>query len=108
MVQAAGTNKKKVRTHFAMLTIHRSMIIFLLLFIVHYLKLFIIIKLFFIILYLIGTGQRGSGKGRGSVSTLPYVIPCTTTDTGQTSDSSDGNIEEKKGGEGGKVYIFFS
>ncbi|XP_026322920.1 ankyrin repeat domain-containing protein 11 isoform X3 [Hyposmocoma kahamanoa] len=50
-----------------------------------------------------GTGQRGSGKGRGSVSTLPYVIPCTTTDTGQTSDSSDGNIEEKKSGDGGKA-----
>lgn len=54
----------------------------------------------------IGTGQRGSGKGRGSVSTLPYVIPCTTTDAGQTSDSSDGNIEEKKSGEGGKVFNF--
>lgn len=69
---------------------------------------FINIKLFFINLCLIGTGQRGSGKGRGSASTLPYVIPCTTTDTGQTSDSSDGNIEEKKSGEGGKVFIFFS
>ncbi|XP_026727921.1 ankyrin repeat domain-containing protein 11 isoform X9 [Trichoplusia ni] len=49
-----------------------------------------------------GTGQRGSGKGRGSASTLPYVIPCTSTDTGQTSDSSDGNSDDKRG-EGGKA-----
>ncbi|CAH2985338.1 unnamed protein product [Chilo suppressalis] len=48
------------------------------------------------------SGQRGGGKGRGSVSTLPYVIPCTSNDTGQTSDSSDGNCEEKRTGEGGK------
>ncbi|XP_026727917.1 ankyrin repeat domain-containing protein 11 isoform X5 [Trichoplusia ni] len=47
-------------------------------------------------------GQRGSGKGRGSASTLPYVIPCTSTDTGQTSDSSDGNSDDKRG-EGGKA-----
>ncbi|CAH4038764.1 ankyrin repeat domain-containing protein 12 isoform X11 [Pieris brassicae] len=39
--------------------------------------------------------QRGGGKGRGNASTLPYVIPC-TTDTGQTSDSSDGNSDEKR------------
>ncbi|KAL0902554.1 hypothetical protein ABMA27_000394 [Loxostege sticticalis] len=50
-----------------------------------------------------GSGQRGSGKGRGSVSTLPYVIPCTSTDAGQTSDSSDGNCEDKRTGEGGKA-----
>ncbi|KAL4709146.1 hypothetical protein ACJJTC_015795 [Scirpophaga incertulas] len=49
------------------------------------------------------SGQRGSGKGRGSVSTLPYVIPCTSTDTGQTSDSSDGNCEDKRTGDGGKA-----
>ncbi|XP_075990515.1 uncharacterized protein LOC142986127 isoform X2 [Anticarsia gemmatalis] len=48
-------------------------------------------------------GQRGGGKGRGSASTLPYVIPCTSTDTGQTSDSSDGNSDDKRGGEGGKA-----
>ncbi|CAB3225426.1 unnamed protein product [Arctia plantaginis] len=48
-------------------------------------------------------GQRGSGKGRGSISTLPYVIPCTSTDTGQTSDSSDGNSDEKRAGESGKA-----
>ncbi|CAK1554100.1 unnamed protein product [Leptosia nina] len=48
-----------------------------------------------------GTGQRGGGKGRGNASTLPYVIPC-TTDTGQTSDSSDGNSDDKRAGEGGK------
>lgn len=47
------------------------------------------------------SGQRHSGKGRGSAATLPYVIPC-TTDTGQTSDSSDGN-DDKRVGEGGKV-----
>ncbi|XP_047524776.1 ankyrin repeat domain-containing protein 11 isoform X2 [Pieris napi] len=39
--------------------------------------------------------QRGGGKGRGSASTLPYVIPC-TTDTAQTSDSSDGNSDDKR------------
>ncbi|XP_022123796.1 ankyrin repeat domain-containing protein 12 isoform X3 [Pieris rapae] len=39
--------------------------------------------------------QRGGGKGRGSASTLPYVIPC-TADTGQTSDSSDGNSDDKR------------
>ncbi|XP_062525397.1 ankyrin repeat domain-containing protein 11 isoform X4 [Bombyx mori] len=50
-----------------------------------------------------GEGQRGSGKGRGSVSTLPYVIPCTSTDTGQTSDSSDGNSDDKRTIEGGKA-----
>ncbi|XP_032526645.2 ankyrin repeat domain-containing protein 11 isoform X2 [Danaus plexippus] len=44
------------------------------------------------------TGQRGGGKGRGSLSTLPYVIPCTSADTGQTSDSSD-NCEDKRTGE---------
>ncbi|XP_069365140.1 protein phosphatase 1 regulatory subunit 12A-like isoform X3 [Maniola hyperantus] len=49
-----------------------------------------------------GTGQRGSGKGRGSASTLPYVIPCTSTDTGQTSDSSDGNCDDKRTGESSK------
>lgn len=49
-----------------------------------------------------GSGQRGSGKGRGGASTLPYVIPC-TADTGQTSDSSDGNSDDKRVGEGGKV-----
>ncbi|XP_028162241.1 ankyrin repeat domain-containing protein 11 isoform X9 [Ostrinia furnacalis] len=49
-----------------------------------------------------GSGQRGGGKGRGSVSTLPYVIPCTSADAGQTSDSSDGICEEKRSGEGGK------
>ncbi|CAG9781861.1 unnamed protein product [Diatraea saccharalis] len=48
------------------------------------------------------SGQRGGGKGRGSVSTLPYVIPCTSNDTGQTSDSSDGNCEDKRAGDGGK------
>ncbi|XP_063891017.1 ankyrin repeat domain-containing protein 11 isoform X6 [Helicoverpa armigera] len=48
------------------------------------------------------TGQRGSGKGRGNSSTLPYVIPCTSTDTGQTSDSSDGTSDDKRG-EGGKA-----
>ncbi|XP_062525402.1 ankyrin repeat domain-containing protein 12 isoform X6 [Bombyx mori] len=51
-----------------------------------------------------GEGQRGSGKGRGSVSTLPYVIPCTSTDTGQTSDSSDGNSDDKRTIEGGKSH----
>ncbi|XP_049885124.1 ankyrin repeat domain-containing protein 11 isoform X2 [Pectinophora gossypiella] len=50
-----------------------------------------------------GSGQRGSGKGRGSASTLPYVLPCTSTDTGQTSDSSDGNSDDKRTGEGGKA-----
>ncbi|CAH0716421.1 unnamed protein product, partial [Brenthis ino] len=50
-----------------------------------------------------GTGSRGGGKGRGGASTLPYVIPCTSTDTGQTSDSSDGNTEDKRSGEGGKA-----
>ncbi|XP_073952821.1 uncharacterized protein isoform X2 [Choristoneura fumiferana] len=50
-----------------------------------------------------GSGQRGSGKGRGSVSTLPYVIPCTSADPGQTSDSSDGNSDDKRPGEGGKA-----
>ncbi|KAM3968524.1 LOW QUALITY PROTEIN: uncharacterized protein ACR2FA_011277 [Aphomia sociella] len=50
-----------------------------------------------------GTGQRGSGKGRGSVSTLPYIIPCTSTDTGQTSDSSDGNSDDKRVNESGKA-----
>ncbi|XP_026757447.1 ankyrin repeat domain-containing protein 11 isoform X4 [Galleria mellonella] len=50
-----------------------------------------------------GTGQRGSGKGRGSVSTLPYVIPCTSNDTGQTSDSSDGNCDDKRVTETGKA-----
>lgn len=54
-----------------------------------------------------GTGSRGGGKGRGGASTLPYVIPCTSTDTGQTSDSSDGNIEEKRSGEG-KASLFFN
>ncbi|VVC86225.1 ankyrin repeat domain-containing protein 12 isoform X6 [Leptidea sinapis] len=49
-----------------------------------------------------GSGQRGSGKGRGNASTLPYVLPCTTTDAGQTSDSSDGNSDDKRSGEGGK------
>ncbi|CAG9781863.1 unnamed protein product [Diatraea saccharalis] len=49
------------------------------------------------------SGQRGGGKGRGSVSTLPYVIPCTSNDTGQTSDSSDGNCEDKRAGDGGKA-----
>ncbi|CAH2035190.1 unnamed protein product, partial [Iphiclides podalirius] len=49
-----------------------------------------------------GTGQRGSGKGRGS-GTLPYVIPCTSNDTGQTSDSSDGNCEDKRLSECGKA-----
>ncbi|CAG4942034.1 unnamed protein product [Colias eurytheme] len=49
-----------------------------------------------------GTGQRGGGKGRGNASTLPYVIPCTSADTGQTSDSSDGNCDDKRLGEGGK------
>lgn len=50
-----------------------------------------------------GTGQRGSGKGRGSVATLPYVLPCTSAaDAGQTSDSSDGNSDDKRPGEGGK------
>ncbi|XP_039764098.1 ankyrin repeat domain-containing protein 11 isoform X3 [Pararge aegeria] len=49
-----------------------------------------------------GTGQRGSGKGRGGSSTLPYVIPCTSTDTGQTSDSSDGNCEDKRAHESSK------
>lgn len=53
-----------------------------------------------------GTGQRGSGKGRGSVATLPYVIPCTSNDTGQTSDSSDGNSDDKRTGEVGKVWIY--
>lgn len=42
--------------------------------------------------------QRGSGKGRGGASTLPYVIPC-TTDIGQTSDSSDGTTDDKRGGD---------
>ncbi|XP_046976782.1 ankyrin repeat domain-containing protein 12-like isoform X5 [Vanessa cardui] len=51
-----------------------------------------------------GTGQRGSGKGRGGASTLPYVIPCTSTDTGQTSDSSDGVCEEKRTGESSKGH----
>ncbi|XP_053623769.1 ankyrin repeat domain-containing protein 11-like isoform X4 [Plodia interpunctella] len=41
-------------------------------------------------------GQRGSGKGRGSISSLPYVIPCTSADPGQTSDSSDGTVEDKR------------
>ncbi|CAG4929429.1 unnamed protein product [Parnassius apollo] len=50
-----------------------------------------------------GIGQRGSGKGRGGASTLPYVIPCTSNDTGQTSDSSDGNCDDKRLGEGGKT-----
>lgn len=50
-----------------------------------------------------GTGQRGSGKGRGGASTLPYVIPCTSTDTGQTSDSSDGICEDKRTGDTGKA-----
>ncbi|XP_063373473.1 ankyrin repeat domain-containing protein 12-like isoform X4 [Cydia amplana] len=51
-----------------------------------------------------GTGQRGSGKGRGSVATLPYVLPCTAAaDAGQTSDSSDGNSDDKRPGEGGKA-----
>ncbi|XP_063633679.1 ankyrin repeat domain-containing protein 12-like isoform X4 [Cydia splendana] len=51
-----------------------------------------------------GTGQRGSGKGRGSVATLPYVLPCTSAaDAGQTSDSSDGNSDDKRPGEGGKA-----
>ncbi|XP_038216967.1 ankyrin repeat domain-containing protein 12 isoform X10 [Zerene cesonia] len=49
-----------------------------------------------------GTGQRGGGKGRGNASTLPYVIPCTSADAGQTSDSSDGNCDDKRLGEGGK------
>ncbi|XP_013162114.1 PREDICTED: ankyrin repeat domain-containing protein 12 isoform X2 [Papilio xuthus] len=49
-----------------------------------------------------GTGQRGSGKGRGG-GTLPYVIPCTTTDAGQTSDSSDGNSDDKRLSECGKT-----
>ncbi|XP_048005284.1 ankyrin repeat domain-containing protein 12 isoform X3 [Leguminivora glycinivorella] len=50
-----------------------------------------------------GSGQRGSGKGRGSVATLPYVLPCTSAaDAGQTSDSSDGNSDDKRQGEGGK------
>ncbi|XP_053623782.1 ankyrin repeat domain-containing protein 11-like isoform X16 [Plodia interpunctella] len=43
-----------------------------------------------------GEGQRGSGKGRGSISSLPYVIPCTSADPGQTSDSSDGTVEDKR------------
>ncbi|XP_063373472.1 ankyrin repeat domain-containing protein 12-like isoform X3 [Cydia amplana] len=52
-----------------------------------------------------GTGQRGSGKGRGSVATLPYVLPCTAAaDAGQTSDSSDGNSDDKRPGEGGKGH----
>lgn len=52
-----------------------------------------------------GAGQRGGGKGRGSAATLPYVIPCTSTDAGQTSDSSDG-VDEKRPGEihAGKVH----
>ncbi|XP_041986171.1 ankyrin repeat domain-containing protein 11 isoform X3 [Aricia agestis] len=50
-----------------------------------------------------GSGQRGSGKGRGSASTLPYVIPCTSTDNGQTSDSSDGTSDDKRTSEGGKA-----
>ncbi|XP_037977737.2 ankyrin repeat domain-containing protein 11 isoform X3 [Plutella xylostella] len=48
-----------------------------------------------------GSGQRGSGKGRGGCATLPYVIPCTSTDAGQASDSSDGNSDDKRSGEGG-------
>ncbi|XP_013137878.1 PREDICTED: ankyrin repeat domain-containing protein 11 isoform X2 [Papilio polytes] len=47
-------------------------------------------------------GQRGSGKGRGG-GTLPYVIPCTTNDAGQTSDSSDGNSDDKRLSECGKT-----
>ncbi|KAG6457997.1 hypothetical protein O3G_MSEX010595 [Manduca sexta] len=50
-----------------------------------------------------GEGTRGSGKGRGNMSTLPYVIPCTSNDTGQTSDSSDGNSDDKRPSEGGKA-----
>ncbi|XP_072931063.1 uncharacterized protein [Epargyreus clarus] len=42
-----------------------------------------------------GGTQRGSGKGRGNASTLPYVIPCTSTDAGQTSDSSDGTDDKR-------------
>ncbi|CAH2232223.1 jg13392, partial [Pararge aegeria aegeria] len=53
-----------------------------------------------------GTGQRGSGKGRGGSSTLPYVIPCTSTDTGQTSDSSDGNCEDKRAHESSKLIQY--
>ncbi|XP_068633363.1 ankyrin repeat domain-containing protein 11 isoform X5 [Battus philenor] len=49
-----------------------------------------------------GTGPRGGGKGRGG-GTLPYVIPCTSTDTGQTSDSSDGICDDKRLSEGGKT-----
>ncbi|XP_023941951.2 ankyrin repeat domain-containing protein 11 isoform X2 [Bicyclus anynana] len=49
-----------------------------------------------------GSGQRGSGKGRSGSSTLPYVIPCTSTDTGQTSDSSD-NCDDKRTTETGKA-----
>lgn len=51
-----------------------------------------------------GSGPRGGGKGRGSSATLPYVLPC-TADTGQTSDSSDGNSDDKRVGEGGKVRL---
>ncbi|XP_059045779.1 ankyrin repeat domain-containing protein 12 isoform X3 [Achroia grisella] len=50
-----------------------------------------------------GSGTRGGGKGRGSVSTLPYVIPCTSADTGQTSDSSDGNSDDKRVPDTGKA-----
>lgn len=50
-----------------------------------------------------GTGQRGSGKGRGGASTLPYVLPCTNNDTGQTSDSSDGAVDDKRPVESAKV-----
>lgn len=43
-----------------------------------------------------GSGQRGSGKGRNSASTLPYVIPCTSTDAGNSSDSSDANSDDRR------------
>ncbi|XP_052746454.1 uncharacterized protein LOC112052839 isoform X2 [Bicyclus anynana] len=50
-----------------------------------------------------GSGQRGSGKGRGGSSTLPYVIPCTSTDTGHKSDSSD-NCDDKRANESSKGH----
>lgn len=42
------------------------------------------------------------------MSTLPYVIPCTSTDTGQTSDSSDGNSDDKRAGDTGKVILIYN
>lgn len=61
------------------------------------------VQIIVIVITSVYVGQRGSGKGRGSAGTLPYVIPC-TADNGQTSDSSDGN-DDKRVGEGGKVNI---